>query len=334
VKLPDFELELPDSLEAAAAALAEAPGAGLVAGGTDQLCNWKFRIRVPERVVSLARVPELRRREGRILGAGLRLAELERDPEVRERWPALAEALGRVATPLVRESATLGGNLCLDTRCFHLQQTREWREAAGSCLKAEGPACRVLPKPGDRCVATYSGDLAPVLLVLGARLHLARAAAGGGLLRRVVELADFHGGDGIQRFRDLQPGEILEAVEIAEDAEAWTAAYEKLALRRAFDFPEGGVAAAVKWEHGRVRDLRLATTAYDTVPRLHPRPVLQHRGSRLEDERIEAIARDLEAEVQPLRNTFLPPAYRKRMARVLARRALRRLRPAAGAGPV
>ncbi len=324
MKLPDLVLERPRSLEQALelAAAAGPEGFDWLGGGTDLLCNYKWRIRPRPRLISLRHLPELRGGEGS-LNAGRTLWELEHDPVLRERWPAIPEAVATIATPLVRRTATLGGNLCLDTRCWHLNQTLEWRRAHGSCRKAEAELCRVLPEPGDRCVATYSGDLAPVLLVYGAGLVL--AGPGG---RREQSLADFYAPDGIRRFRDRRPEELVVAVLLPPTAEAWTVAYRKLRLREAFDFPEGGVAAGVRWEDGRAAAVRIATTAYASVPMLHPEVAAPLAGTRLEDEAVEEAAAALEAEVRPLKNTAMSPAYRKKMARVLCRRALQACRPA------
>lgn len=319
MRLPDFVLHQPRSLAEAFDAAAEAGAGGFdfLAGGTDLLCNYKWHIHPRAHLISLRRVAELRASDPGELPAGRTLWELESDPRLRQRLPALAEAAAAIAMPLVRRSATLGGNLLLDTRCWHFNQSYEWRVAHGSCLKAEADACRVLPEPGNVCVATYCGDLAPVLLACGAAVRLAGPDGA-----RTVALERFFSPDGIRRFRDKRPEEILVAVVLPRDLDEWTVAYRKLRLRESFDFPEGGVAAAVRWEDGQAAEVRLATTAYDSVPRLHPELAAPLVASRLEDEGIEAVAAGLEEAVAPVKNTSMSPAYRKKMARVLCRRAL------------
>lgn len=318
MRLPDFTLHQPRTLAQAFAVTRDGPFDWL-GGGTDLLCNYKWRINVRANVISLRRVPELR--QG-LLGAGRTLSEVEHDPVLRARYPAIAQAASMIATPLIRQSATLGGNLLLDTRCWHFNQTAEWRFAHGSCLKAEADVCRVLPDPGNLCVAAYSGDLAPVLLAYDARVVLAGPSAS-----RSLPLREFYAADGIRRFRDKKPDEVLVRAELPADAEHWTVRYQKLRLRQAFDFPEGGVAAAVRWDHGWAADIRLATTAYDSIPLLHEDLVAPHRGSSLDDEAIEQIAQALEETVRPMKNTSMSPSYRKKMARVLCRRALQDCRP-------
>jgi 4-hydroxybenzoyl-CoA reductase subunit beta len=236
---------------------------------------------------------------------------------LQENFPAIPNAAALVASPLIRRSATLGGNLLLDTRCWHFNQTVEWRRAHGSCLKAEADICRVLPLPGDVCVATFSGDLAPVLLVYGAQFHLF-----GNSGPRVVDAADFYAEDGIRRFRDKKADEILVQASLPDDAIQWQVNYQKLRLRDTFDFPEGGVAVGLQLKKGLVTAARIATTAYGSIPMLHFEPAKILLGQPLQSEVIEEVAYALLKEVRPMKNTSMSPAYRKKMARVLCRRAL------------
>lgn len=349
MRVPDFALDQPRSLDEAFAAVRAAQagvgapsrpgsagaGAGgdaapaggtpwqafdFLGGGTDLLCNYKWRLNVRPRVVSLRHLPELRAEAGGPLAAGRTLYEIEHCPVVRERWPELARAAAQIATPLIRRSGTLGGNLHLDTRCWHFNQTAEWRQAHRSCLKAEADACRVQPVPGDVCVATYSGDLAPVLLAYGASAVLAGPDG-----TRTVPLADYFAADGIRRFADRKPDEIVLRVEMPEQAEAWTVRYQKLRLRDTFDFPEGGVAVGVRWADrpgGEVAEARVATTAYDSVPRLHPDQAAELVGRSPDAALAEEVGASLAAEVRPMKNTSMAPSYRKKMARVLCKRAV------------
>lgn len=329
MRLPDFELHQPQSL-AEAATTASQWSAGefdWLGGGTDLFCNYKWGINVRPHVVSLRSIPELNREHGGSLAAGRTLWSLENDSELAAKVPALVDAAQQIATPIIRRSATLGGNLLLDTRCWHFNQTEEWRVAHGSCLKAEADVCRVMPDPGDICVATYSGDLAPVLMVYGASVELASADTDGQLLCRTVPMSDFYQVDGIRRFRDKRPHEFVMAVNLPEDVSTWTVSYQKLRLRQAFDFPEGGVAVAIRWEEGRVSDMRLATTAYESVPTLYPELVHPFLGSEIGPNQVDELAEALFRTVRPMKNTSMSPSYRKKMARVLCRRALQACLP-------
>ena len=327
MRVPDIRLHRPGTLAEAFTAVEEAGAENFdwLGGGTDLLCNYKWGINAREHVISLRRVAELREGGAGSLAAGRTLWELEHDAVLQERFPAIPEAASTIATPLIRRMGTLGGNLLLDTRCWHFNQSVEWRVAHGSCLKAEADVCRVLPDPGDVCVATYSGDMAPVLLAYDASAVLAGPHG-----TRRNSLAGFFSPDGIRRFRDKKAEEVLVRVELPDDAEQWSVHYEKLRLRGAFDFPEGGVAAAVRWEGGRAAGIRLATTAYDSVPRLHDDLVGPFLGTELDDEQIETLAQSLCDAVRPMKNTSMSPSYRKKMARVLCRRALLRCRDSRG----
>lgn len=324
MRLPDFQLHKPANLAQASSLLQnlEEGEFDWLGGGTDLLCNYKWRIQNRDHVISTRGIAELLDSQPGSLAAGRTLWEIEQDPVLAERYPALVAAVSRIATPVIRRSATLGGNLLLDTRCWHLNQTVEWRRAHGSCLKAEAEICRVMPDPGDVCVATYSGDLAPVLLVYGAEVELARPEADGSWQSRKISLAEFYQEDGIRRFRDKGAREILLRVHLPQEASAWTVNYQKLRLREAFDFPEGGVAAGVRWQAGRAAEIRLATTAYASIPELHPELCQGFAGGTLEESDRQALGEALMAKVRPMKNTAMSPAYRKKMAAVLCRRAL------------
>lgn len=320
MRVPDLELHRPGSLDEAFQAVSAAEDYDYLGGGTDLLCNYKWRINVRPHVISLRHLPELRGDAAGPLAAGRTLHEIEHCSVLARLCPAIPAAASKIATPLIRRSATLGGNLHLDTRCWHFNQTAEWRLAHDSCLKAEADQCRVQPVPGDVCVATYSGDLAPVLLVAGAT-----AVVVGPEGERSVPLAEYYALDGIRRFAERRPGELMLRVDLPDDVGDWTVRYEKLRLRETFDFPEGGVAVALRWTDGpgsEIAEARIATTAYDSIPRLHPELAERLSGRQLDEELAEEVGASLRDEVRPMKNTSMSPAYRKKMARVLCQRAL------------
>jgi 4-hydroxybenzoyl-CoA reductase subunit beta len=315
VILPAFTLHRPTAL-AQALELGErfAPGVDYIAGGTDLLQNYKNRLNPMPNVVALERVAELRGVEPDRIGAMERLADVAVHPLVRKAWPGLAEAIGHIASPLVRNTGTIGGNLLVETRCFFFNQTWFWRTTKGSCMKAESDECLVIPQK-ERCYAAYSGDLAPILLVMGASIELAK-----GEQRRTVPLAGFYRGDGIQK-NVLERGEILVSIRIPEEASRLRTGYRKLRTRETLDYPEMGVAAAVRLDgSGRVETLRAATTAVDVVPQLSDFTI-EHREKKLADV-IEAVAAEMEDRAEPKKNTAMPVGYRKKMVRVYLRRLL------------
>lgn len=311
-----FRLHRPESV-AEAAALAAEFGAGrcdFIAGGTDLLQNYKNRLNAKPHVIALENVAEMRGITAERIGAMERLTDVSRHAVVRERWPGLAEAITHVASPVIRNTATLGGNLLVETRCYYFNQTTFWRETKGSCMKAESDECLVVPQK-EICYAAYSGDLAPVLGVLGAAVELASAKE-----TRVVPLTEFYVGDGIEK-NVLREGELIVGIRIPEEASTFRAGYRKLRTRDAIDYPEMGCAAALRLDAaGRVEALRAATTAVDVVP--HFRDYTSEYAGRDAREAAAAVAADMEDRAQPKKNTAMPVGYRKKMVRVFLQRLL------------
>ncbi len=318
--LPEFTLHRPHSLGEALGIAATHPGdCDFVAGGTDLLPNYKWGLNPKGHVISLTRVSEMKALSPTCIGGAVSLTQLHQDPEVGKALPLLAEVTGQIASPLLRNAGTVGGNLLLDTRCYYFNQSWFWRDAKNYCLKADGEDCLVVPGKG-RCYATYSGDLAPALLVLGATLLLASEAG-----ERRVPLRSFYVDEGIQRSR-LLPGEILVAVELPEDAPGLVGGYQKLRIRDAIDFPSLGVAVALrKDERGRLEHLELATTAVASAPLLHSDLTSPLLGQVPQAERWTDLAHRVMERSRCYLNVPLPPRYRQQMVAVLARRLLFRL---------
>lgn len=325
--LDPFELHRPASVdEAVGLARALGPAAfDYVAGGTDLLPNYKMHLNLKPHLVALWDVGELAARDARRIGAMTRLADLEADAGFAASYPGVAAAVGEVATPLVRASATVAGNLLVETRCFFFNQSLPWRESLGYCLKADGDRCHVVPQK-EKCYATFSGDLAPAFLALDAAVEVAGAAG-----RRTVPLAALYdrGGDGIRRHH-LAAGELLVAVDLPEDAAGTPATYRKLRIRPSFDFPELGVAVALRLDGGRVRHLRIALGGLETYPRRLDELTDPLVGEALTADRLRDLGAAAVKAVRPVHNTFLDPSYRKRMTGVFVRRAVQSLAAAAG----
>ncbi|HZM00291.1 MAG TPA: FAD binding domain-containing protein [Planctomycetota bacterium] len=333
LRLPAFEYAAPDSLGGVLAALAERPGrARLLAGGTDLLPNLKHGIEEADVVVSLKRVPDLSEvrelKDGALeLGAMITLEALAADATVGRRYPSLARAAGLVAGPHHRRMGTLGGNVCLNTRCVYINQTYFWRSALGYCLKKDGELCHVV-KGGKRCVAAASNDTAPVLMTLGARLVIQSAARG----RREVGVAEFFVKDGVYN-KALQPDELLTHVIVPPPRPGLHGAYAKLRPRDSIDFPRLGVAvafciggaegAAALAGEAVVSDLRVAVTALAAVPQSLRKVGELAEGGVPGDELWSEIAGEAFAQCHPLTNIDGDPAWRREMVRVFTRRALR-----------
>jgi len=323
LRLPKFEYHAPESVDDVLALLAEHPGeARLVAGGTDLLPNLKHGIEDASHVISLARVPGVSEvtelPDGSLrLGAMLSLEAVAAHPLVRARYPALATAVGLVAGPHHRRMGTLGGNVCLNTRCVYINQSHFWRESLGYCLKKDGDACHVVKK-GKRCVAAASNDSAPVLTLHGAELTLVSRARG----ERTLSVGDFYVQDGVFN-KQLEPDELLTHVRVPAPPAGYHAAYAKLRPRDSIDFPRLSVAAGFRLDGDVVRELDLVVSALASTP-LRLRKVTELADGRTPDAALfEELAAAAYKQCHPLTNIDGDPAWRREMVPVFVKRALR-----------
>jgi 4-hydroxybenzoyl-CoA reductase subunit beta len=316
IPLPEFTLLRPRTL-ADAARLAGEPDARLIAGGTGLIPNLRLGLGTPQTLVSLEAVEELRRikvsGQGLRIGAGVtleRLAVLEEIPD------ALREAAKAVAAPGHRSVATLGGNLCLDTRCVYYNQSEQWRRANGYCLKYGGDVCHVAPQ-GKKCRAAYSGDLAPALLVLNAKMEVMKAD-GSSCVR---PLQDLYNDDGAKHLA-LAPGEIIAAVHL--EPSKGRSGYSKLRLRGSIDFPLAGVAMAVSLKNRVIEELHVALTGTNSRPLL-VEGTQAFAGAEPGEATAAALAKLVQKQAGPMRTTLTAADYRRQGAAILARRLLARL---------
>src|SRR4051812_34667345 len=313
LRLPWFDYRAPHSIAEAAAILAgEGPEAMLVAGGTDLLPNMKRRQYAPKVLVSLRGIPEMKALNG-VFGAGLTLTEIVRSAKT----PAgLRQAAAQVATPQLQNMGTLGGNLCLDTRCNYYNQSYEWRKAIDFCMKKDGSVCWVATA-SKRCVAASSTDCAPALLALGGSVTLVSAAS-----QRTVALQDLYNNDGID-YLTRRPDEILTEVRFEPGLRS---AYWKLRRRGAFDFPVLGVAAAAVLKGDVVEKARVALGAVASRPFLVEKVGAFLQGRKLDDETIAEAARMAASRAKPLDNADLDLYWRKEVTAEFVGYALREIR--------
>ncbi|HWG89517.1 MAG TPA: FAD binding domain-containing protein [Candidatus Thermoplasmatota archaeon] len=327
--LPPFELHEPRTVEEAARLVRElgADKVDFIAGGSDLLPNYKWGVNTRPHVVSLSRVEGLAEATPERLGALVTLRDLERHAGLEQVFPVLGRTASLIASPLIRNSATLGGNLLLENRCFYFNQTYFWRESINFCLKADGDQCHVVPQK-EKCYSTFSADLPAPLITLGAVFELVGPEG-----RRTLPAATFYTGlDGIHR-NQKKPGELLTFVHIPRESQGLRATYQKLRLRDSWDFPELGIAASARFEGDRVTELHLVANALEMWPVVMDQAVEPYLGGALTDDVIAKIAHHVEENVRPVKNTSLPPAYRKKMAGVYTKRALRELRDGPAALP-
>ncbi len=323
IRLPAFTYVSPKTVDAAVRAMADAgPDGMLVAGGTDLFPNMKRRQFEPRTLVGLRAIRELRAVGGSVgdgmrIGACATLTDVATHPEVARGYAGLATAAGLVSSPQLRNMGTLGGNVCVDTRCNYYNQSFEWRQAIGFCMKKDGDICLVAPG-SPRCWAVSSSDTAPALWSLGARVRLVGPSG-----ERTIPLAALYRDDGIQ-YLTRAADEILTEI-LLPPADGWRSAYLKLRRRGSFDFPVLGVAVAVRLEGEVVREARIVLGAVASLPREAARAAAVLVGQRLTAETIEAAADAAAGPARPLDNTDLTHPYRKKVARVFVARALARV---------
>jgi 4-hydroxybenzoyl-CoA reductase subunit beta len=321
MRLPPFRYIVARTAREAATILADhGPEAMAVAGGTDLLPNMKRRQFEPKVLVGLRGIAEA---DGIAANGGLRLGALATLTEVAEhravaaRWPSLARSAGLVSSPPLRNAGTIGGNLCVDTRCNYYNQSEFWRASIGYCMKKDGDICLVAP--GSRvCWALSSSDTAPVMISLEAEVTLVGPQG-----ERRVPARSLYGPDGIQ-YLAKRPEEILAQIHVPA-REGWLMTYRKLRRRGSIDFPILGVAAAVRLVKGRVEEARIVLGAVHVAPVEAKDAQDFLRGKRLDAETIEMASGIAYKPAKPLDNADLVYSWRKRMARIEVSRALREL---------
>jgi len=249
------------------------------------------------------------------IGALTTIRTIERSDFLRRRFPVLAEAAATVASPVLRNMGTIGGNICLDTRCLWYNQSLTWRKGCGFCIKKDGDLCHVAPG-GTKCWAAFSGDTPPALLCLNAEIEIASPAA---ICR--IPLQDFYTGLG-DNYRTLQPNQLVTHVFIPASSADYAGVYRKLRVRGSIDYPLAGVAVVLKRSNGYVADARIGITAVNPAPTLIPGATELLTGKTI-DENLAAAAGDLAAKVsKPLTTSALTPEYRREMIRVYTKRAV------------
>jgi 4-hydroxybenzoyl-CoA reductase subunit beta len=323
LRLPPFTYLTPRSLDEAVDMIAaqEPNAAMLVAGGTDVYPNMKRQQYEPKTLIGLRQLRALRTltgtaQHGLSIGAGVTLTQLSEQPEVVTGYPALATAASLVSTPQLRNMGTLGGNLCVDTRCNYYNQTYWWREAIGFCLKKDGHTCWVAPGSA-RCWAVSSSDTAPVLMALNAQVRLLSPAG-----ERTVSVHDLYCDDGM-RYLGKRHDEIVTHILLPPVAAGLVMRYVKIRRRGAFDFPILGVAVALCMdETGLCTAARVVLGAVASAPLLATRAAAVLVGQRLTAEVIDAAAQAAFQPAKPLDNTDLTLSYRKKMVRVHVARVL------------
>ncbi len=320
--LHDFSLRRPAGAAEAVALLATDPAARLIAGGTDLLPNLRRGLEKPAMLVDVSGLPGFAtidvQDDGVLrVGAGVTLAALARDTTIAARLPALAQAALCVAGPGHRSAATVGGNLCQDTRCVYYNQSEWWRASNHYCLKRGGDTCHVAPQ-GSRCHAAFCSDLAPVLLAAGAEAELLSVSGA-----RRVPLADCYRDDGAAHLTFGRTG-LLAAVYVPALPVGAVCAYRKARVRDSMDFPLAGVAAMLAMRAGVVSALRVGLSGTNSHPLLLSGTEALI-GRAVDDGALAVLGRLIGKQISPMRTTVTPSNYRRLVAAAIAKRLLREL---------
>jgi len=314
---------IPGAMDEACSILEKHGGeARVLAGGTDLLVACKLRNVKPALLVSLGGIPELKgirplQEKGISIGAMTSLRDLGESPLIRDNYPALAQAAASVGSTPLRSMGTLGGNLCVNTRCIYYNQSEQWRKVHATCFKMGGSVCHVVPK-GKKCYAVFSGDMAPALIALDAEATL--ISSGG---ERRISVKELYTGDGKEPL-SLQPGEVLSEIGLPPLSESQRSTYLKFRLRGSIDFPLTGVGVRMDSNgEGKCADCKVVLTAVGSEPIEACKASEVLIGKAPTTELISQAAEQAGKEAHPLANApGSTPAYRRKMVGILTRRGL------------
>jgi 4-hydroxybenzoyl-CoA reductase subunit beta len=323
MRLPEFTRLTPSSAAEACQMLYEHKGeAKAIAGGTDLLVSMKQRVVTPRYLVDLATIPDLAylsfdEKAGLRIGPLTRIATLASHPELARRYPAIAQAAASVGACQLQHMGTVGGNICLDTRCWYYQQSPFWRKSRAACIKYNGDICH-MARASKVCVAVYSGDMAPALIALGAVVSLV-----GHKGEQVMPLSDLYTGDG-KAYMKKEPDEIVREISVPAPEPGGSSAYMKFRTRRAVDFPLVGVAANLVLKGGECTDARVVFNAVASAPVIAHDASGHLKGKSITSELIEEVSQKAYREARPISSTGgCSPAYRKKMAAIYTGRVLK-----------
>ena len=319
--MPHFRLHRPATIDEAVTLRAGEDNARYLAGGTDMVVNIRRGIEDPAALIDLTAVDEMREiredRDGIHIGAAVRLSELAGHRAVEQDYAAVAEAAAAVAGPTHRGYGTVGGNLCLDTRCIYYNQSEWWRRSNDYCLKYRGDVCHVAPG-GKFCFATFSGDLAPAAMVHDAEVDL--VSSGG---RRRIALGELYRNDGMDHLT-LQPGELVVSLHLPKANASLPSGYAKSRIRGSIDFPLAGAAVALRQTDGTVGVLKVALTAVNPYPQMIT-GTDDFVGKPFDNEALDRLREIVRTQAKPMKTTTVAPWYRRRVVGALARKLAARL---------
>ncbi len=313
---PNFKLYRPDITADAVKIRSEQPEALYLAGGTDLMVNVRRGIEQPKHIIDLTAITELQAigedDEGLHIGSGVHVMDIAENDKIKSDYPAIAEAADAVAGPTHRQYATIGGNLCLDTRCLFYNQSEWWRQSNDYCLKERGDTCHVA-SGGQKCFAAFSGDVAPAMLVYEAEVDLVGPEGS-----RRVPLVEIYENDGMAHL-NLQPGELLTVIHLPKPLAGSPSRYEKARIRGSIDFPLAGVAVRLSTDGSSVKELAIALTGVGSSPQVIKKTE-EFVGQALDEDVLETVKETVRKQAKPMKTTTVAPWYRRRVVSALAKR--------------
>ncbi len=320
--LPAFEHMDAQSVEHACTLLSEnKETAGVIAGGTDLLVRMKYRAFTPKVLVNIKMLSNLSQineasNGDLVIGSLVSLHEIENSSLIRERYPVLSQAAGKVANRVIRNMGTLGGNLCQDTRCEYYTHSHVFgREHWPKCFKRGGDLCHIMKK-GDRCYARFSADMAPALLALGAKAKMVSPQG-----HRIIPLDNFYTGSG-HPATILKYDEILTEIQIPTLYAGWKGVYIKLSYRETTDYPIVGVAALTHMDGNTCKEARLVATSVGSAPLRLKESENVVKGKHLEDSVITKAAEAATIAVNPVLHHGDSPKYVRQVLGACTKKAL------------
>ena len=324
MRLSKFEYLEPQSIDEACSMLAAHAGeAQVLSGGTDLMVLMKQRVATPGYLVNLKSIPGLSYIAsdadfGLRIGPLTTLRSVSRSPLVKEKFPILAEAAGRVASPLIRNSATIGGNIGLDSKCWYYNQSAQWRKTFDPCLKRGGNVCYVV-EGGKRCFSVFCADTAPALIVLNAEIDL---VSGRG--KRTLALEKFYTGKG-EKVNELAPDEVISEIRIPNPTAGTGTAFLKLATRGSIDYALVDVAVRLTREpkNGHCGEAKICVAATGPGPVLAKEAAQALKGQELGDDVLTTAGEAAVKETRYISSVWTSVAYRRKMIKALVKKAVR-----------
>jgi 4-hydroxybenzoyl-CoA reductase subunit beta len=329
MRLPRFEYRKPSGLDESLDLLQEHGGRiRLLAGGTDLLSNMKYRVVSPALVLGIKRLPELHQivpdeKGFYSIGAGVSLSDIVSHQEIAFSFPSLHKAVQSVASKHIRNMATIGGNICLDTRCWYYNKSKWWRDARAVCHKMGGRECHAI-KGSPRCHAINSSDTVPALMALGARVKVVRKGQ-----ERIVQLKDFYQDNGAHP-TVLAPEEMVTALLIPRECSSARTTFLKMAMRKGIDFSMGSIAGFLSHNGKGTGELRLVLNCISSAPINLKKTVQVIAEAGFTDAAVEMAALTARSELGALTNVFTSAGYKRQLAEALVKRALHELNAVSG----